>query len=43
MVILWNRILLPGKIKKKRFYTPQDNPTEQKILERLKIWWGKRY
>ena len=34
---------LPGKIKKKRFYTPQDNPTEQKILERLKIWWGKRY
>ncbi len=34
---------LPKKIKNKRFYTPQDNATEQKILERLKIWWKNRF
>jgi len=34
---------LPEKIKNKRFYTPQDNPSEQKILERLRLWWKKRF
>jgi len=34
---------LPKKIKNKRFYTPQNNPLELKILERLKSLWGKRY
>ena len=34
---------LPGKIKNKRFYTPQDNPSEQKILERLRMWWKNRF
>ena len=34
---------LPQKIKNKRFYTPQNNPLEIKILERLKSLWGKRY
>ena len=34
---------LPEKIKDKRFYTPQNNASEQKILERLRLWWKKRY
>ena len=34
---------LPGKIKDKRFYTPQNNPTEEKILERLRLWWKNRF
>ena len=34
---------LPEKIKNKRFYTPQDNASEQKILERLRIWWKNRF
>jgi len=34
---------LPDKIKNKRFYTPQDNASEQKILERLKMWWKNRF
>lgn len=34
---------LPKKIKNKRFYSPQNNPLEIKILERLKSLWGKRY
>jgi len=34
---------LPKKIKSKRLYTPQNNPLEIKILERLKSLWGKRY
>jgi putative ATPase len=34
---------LPEKIKNKRFYTPQNNPTEQKILERLRMWWKNRF
>jgi putative ATPase len=34
---------LPKKIKNKRLYTPQNNPLEIKILERLKSLWGKRY
>ena len=34
---------LPKKIKKTRLYTPQNNPLEIKILERLKSLWGKRY
>ena len=34
---------LPKKIKTHRFYTPQNNPLELKILERLKSLWGKRY
>ncbi len=34
---------LPEKIKKERLYHPQKNATEEKILERLKKWWGKRF
>lgn len=34
---------LPEKIKTERFYLPQQNATELKILERLKKWWGKRF
>ena len=34
---------LPKEIKNHRFYEPQDNPLETKILERLKSLWGKRY
>jgi putative ATPase len=33
---------LPEKIKNSRFYYPQKNPHERKILERLNAWWGKR-
>ncbi len=34
---------LPEEIKKQRLYHPQNNQQEQKILERLKMWWGKRF
>jgi putative ATPase len=34
---------LPDKIKNKSFYKPQNNPTEEKILERLKLWWKSRF
>jgi putative ATPase len=34
---------LPKKIKKKSFYKPQNNPTEEKILERLRLWWKARF
>lgn len=34
---------LPEKIKTKNFYRPQQNPTEEKILERLRLWWKKRF
>lgn len=34
---------LPEAIKKERIYHPQNNATEEKILERLKKWWGKRF
>ena len=34
---------LPKEVKNHRFYTPQNNPLEIKILERLKSLWGKRY
>ncbi len=34
---------LPKKIIKERFYKPQNNQTEIKILERLKRWWGERF
>jgi len=34
---------LPQEVKKHRFYKPQNNPLEIKILERLKSLWGKRY
>jgi putative ATPase len=34
---------LPEKIRKERFYHPQNNATEIKILERLKKWWGDRF
>ncbi len=34
---------LPEEIKNQRFYTPQNNPLEVKILEKLKSLWGKRY
>ena len=34
---------LPEKVKTERFYTPQNNPAEAKIRDRLKSWWGKRF
>ena len=34
---------LPKEIKKHRFYNPQNNPLEVKILEKLRSLWGKRY
>ncbi len=34
---------LPEKIRKERFYHPQNNPAESKIMERLVAWWGKRF
>ena len=34
---------LPDEIIKERIYHPQQNPSEIKILERLKKWWGERY
>ena len=34
---------LPKEVKKHRFYKPQNNPLEVKILEKLKSMWGKRY
>ncbi len=34
---------LPEKIKNKRFYTPQNNQSELKILERLRMWWKSKY
>lgn len=34
---------LPEQIRLENFYKPQNNPSELKILERLRAWWGKRY
>jgi len=34
---------LPKEIKKHRFYMPQNNALEVKILEKLRSLWGKRY
>jgi putative ATPase len=34
---------LPEEIQKERIYHPGKNPQENKILERLRIWWGKRF
>lgn len=34
---------LPEGARKERFYVPQNNPSEQKILERLRAWWNKRW
>lgn len=34
---------LPQEILKERFYHPQNNPSEAKILERLRKWWGERF
>jgi len=34
---------LPKEVKNQRLYSPQNNPLEIKILERLKSLWGKRY
>ncbi len=34
---------LPKEIINERIYHPQQNPSEVKILERLKKWWGDRF
>lgn len=34
---------LPKDLNKRKFYHPQNNAQESKILERLKKWWKKRY
>lgn len=37
------QVYLPESIKKEKLYTPGDNASENKILERLRSWWGKRF
>lgn len=32
---------LPEELKEKRFYLPQQNAQEVKMLERLRVWWRK--
>ncbi|WP_251619856.1 replication-associated recombination protein A [Odoribacter lunatus] len=34
---------MPEELKNNIFYQPQNNAQESKILERLKIWWKKKY
>ena len=34
---------LPNEILNERMYRPQNNQQELKIMERLKMWWGKRF
>jgi putative ATPase len=34
---------LPEQIKGTKFYQPQNNPVEQKILSKLKEWWKRIY
>ncbi len=34
---------LPKEIGDKKIYTPQNNPQEARISERLKNWWGERF
>ncbi len=34
---------VPDKISKQRFYRPGKNAAEKTILDRLKLWWGKRF
>lgn len=34
---------LPEELKNQRFYYPGINPAENKIIERLLSWWGKRF
>ena len=32
---------LPEELKDKKFYAPQANAQENKMLERLRVWWKK--
>lgn len=34
---------MPDELTRQRFYVPQNNPAEIKILEKLRTWWGKRF
>ena len=34
---------LPEEISKSKFYEPSENVTEEKIRQRLKSMWGKKY
>ena len=34
---------LPPELKKQKIYEPLKNPSELKIRERLRQWWGKRF
>lgn len=34
---------LPGEVKNRRLYVPQQNAGEEKILKRLKEWWKNRF
>lgn len=34
---------MPEELKNVVFYKPQNNPSEVKILERLRAWWKKKY
>ncbi len=34
---------LPDQLSGRLLFTPQDNPAEQRLLDRLRKWWQKRY
>ncbi len=38
-----NMEFLPDKISGKKLFEPGDNPREEEMRKRLKIWWKKRY
>jgi len=38
-----NQHYLPDKLLKTRFWEPQNNPAEDKMIERMKWLWGDRY
>lgn len=38
-----NQLFIPDGVSNGRFYIPQENAQEKKILERLKQWWKSRF
>ena len=38
-----NLQFLPDDLKNYKFWTPQENPTENKMKEKMESLWGKRY
>ena len=37
----YEEIKVPEELKDKKFYVPQANAQENKMLERLRVWWKK--